>query len=224
MSELLVLPKRESTVPKATPTTTSESNHSPIERPTTTQSPQTQPTTATVTSSQVRASSPVVSPTTQSQTSTAPSTTTNTVTSTQPIQRLMTPEELEAQAASATANTTEDAEGELGATLINTIVHYDESEDYEKHSKWSLVRDKGFRAKMKWFGYKCANGADRVGAVLNSFFGVDDNNYQYVLDAAERMEAERREREAAEQEERAQAAEGAAYLEQQRQRKPSTCL
>ncbi len=129
----------------------------------------------------------------------------------------MTPEELEAQAASATANTTEDAEGELGATLINTIVHYDESEDYEKHSKWSLVRDKGFRAKMKWFGYKCANGADRVGAVLNSFFGVDDNNYQYVLDAAERMEAERREREAAEQEERAQAAEGAAYLEQQRQ-------
>jgi hypothetical protein len=35
---------------------------------------------------------------------------------------------------------------------------YDETEDYREHSKWSLVRSRPFKHKLKWFAYKVADG------------------------------------------------------------------
>lgn len=71
-------------------------------------------------------------------------------------------------------------------------VDYDETQDYRDHSKWSLVKNKPFKSKLKWFAYKIADGADRAGEAVSDFFGITESRYQYVVDAHERKQWEQR--------------------------------
>jgi hypothetical protein len=104
----------------------------------------------------------------------------------------MSPDELEAQQPIETDTAEAEAQGEeeTSQSTFDSYVHYDESEDFRQHSTWDLVRSKGFTSKMKWLGYQCANGANWLGGMLNGIFGPEEGNFSYVLNAAERMEAE----------------------------------
>lgn len=89
-------------------------------------------------------------------------------------------------AAHQVATTPEEPEG------VEAWLRYDETSDYKFHSNWATASQRGLAGRCKWAAYKVADGADRVGGFLANLFGLNESRYQYVIDAAERMEAQAR--------------------------------